>query len=119
MIATCCRLFCRRPLGAAVFGAALWLLASVSVSAAEVPELLVEKRCNACHETSATLIGPPYTAIAARHRSSDEAVVEALARKIVLGGGGSWGAVPMVPNDVTLDQARAMMSWILANGAAQ
>lgn len=38
-----------------------------------------------------------------------------LARKIVLGGGGSWGLVPMVPNEhVTLDEARAMAEWILA-----
>jgi len=76
--------------------------------------LLVEKRCNACHDASKTLIGPPYVAIATRHRGDKDEMVEVLARKIVLGGG-AWGVVPMVPNDhVTLEEARAMARWILA-----
>jgi cytochrome c len=85
-----------------------------STAADDVPALLVEKRCNACHEQSAKLIGPPYVAVAARHQANKAEMVEVLARKIVLGGGGAWGLVPMVPNEhVTLDQARAMARWIL------
>ena len=42
-------------------------------------------------------------------------MLEVLARKIVHGGGGNWGLVPMVPNEhVTLEDARAMAAWILA-----
>jgi len=120
MIGTLDWRFRRGCRGGATLGAALWLLASVPASAAEVSELLIEKRCNACHETNATLIGPPYVAIAARHRSEEEGVVEALARKVVLGGGGNWGVVPMVPNEhVTLEDARAMVRWILAIDAVQ
>jgi cytochrome c len=41
-------------------------------------------------------------------------MVDVLARKIVHGGGGSWGVVPMVPNQwVSLEEARAMADWIL------
>jgi cytochrome c len=105
--------------GVAALGAVLGLLASVPAFAADVPELLVEKRCNSCHEASTALIGPAYAAIAARHRTQDEGVIEALARKVVLGGGGTWGTVPMVPNEhVTLEEARAMVRWIVASGAA-
>lgn len=85
-----------------------------SVRADDVPKLLVAKRCNACHEVDTMLIGPPYIAIATRHSLNKEAMVEVLARKIVLGGGGNWGVVPMVPNEhVTLEEARAMAKWIL------
>ena len=82
--------------------------------AADVPTLITQKRCDACHDLTATRIGPPYVAIALRHRADKDNMVEVLARKIVLGGGGNWGVVPMVPNEhVTLDEARAMAKWIL------
>jgi cytochrome c len=88
--------------------------ASSTALAADVPALMAAKRCNACHDTKAALIGPPYVAIAVRHRANPDDMVEVLARKIVLGGGGSWGPVPMVPNEhVSLDEARAMAKWIL------
>ena len=82
--------------------------------AADVPTLITQKRCEACHDLTATRIGPPYVAIALRHRADKDDMVEVLARKILLGGGGNWGVVPMVPNEhVTLDEARAMAKWIL------
>jgi cytochrome c len=88
--------------------------ASSTAMAADVPALLAAKRCNACHEPKATLIGPPYAAIAVRHQANKDDMLEVLARKIMLGGGGSWGPVPMVPNEhVSLDEARAMAKWIL------
>jgi cytochrome c len=62
-----------------------------------------------------TLIGPPYTAIASRHSAEGPAAADILALKIMLGGGGSWGAVPMPPSQqVSLEEARAIASWILA-----
>jgi cytochrome c551/c552 len=85
-----------------------------AIAAENLPALLAARRCNACHDAKAALIGPPYVAIAARHRGSGDEAVEVLARKILLGGGGSWGLVPMVPNEhVTLAEARAMARWIL------
>jgi cytochrome c len=85
---------------------------------ADVPTLITQKRCDACHDLTAARIGPPYVAIALRHRADKEDMVEVLARKIVLGGGGNWGVVPMVPNEhVTLDEARAMAKWILERPA--
>jgi len=88
---------------------------SAPAFSADVQALLTEKRCTACHDVTATRIGPPYVAIAVRHAADKESMVEVLAHKIVLGGGGSWGVVPMVPNEhVTLDEARAMAKWILA-----
>jgi cytochrome c len=43
-----------------------------------------------------------------------DGIVEVLAQKIISGGAGNWGVVPMVPNEqVTIEQARAMARWIL------
>ena len=77
--------------------------------------LVADARCNACHLVSEPLLGPPYIAIAARHSAQKDVMVDVLARKIVHGGGGNWGVVPMVPNQwVSMDQARAMSRWILS-----
>lgn len=100
---------------AAALLAAVAALPCAASESGDVAKLLAEKRCNACHDTKATLLGPPYVAIAIRHRANAEEMTEVLARKIIVGGGGSWGAVPMVPNEhVTLEEARAMARWILA-----
>jgi cytochrome c len=81
---------------------------------ADIPALLEARRCNACHAPAEMLIGPPYQAIAARHAARAAVMEEALAQKTILGGGGNWGVVPMVPNEhVTPEEARAMVRWIL------
>jgi len=76
--------------------------------------LFEEKRCYICHEMDKVALGPPLKAIAARHAARREVMAEVLARKIVHGGGGTWGVVPMVPNQwVTLGEARVLSDWIL------
>ncbi|HTR00956.1 MAG TPA: c-type cytochrome [Candidatus Acidoferrum sp.] len=90
-------------------------LVALPLQAAEpVEKLMDEARCYACHQLKDTLIGPPWQAIAARHVANRKLMLDVLARKIVRGGGGDWGDVPMVPNEFTsIDEARAMASWIL------
>ena len=95
---------------------ALLVLATPLVSADELDgQMLVEsKRCIACHHRSKTLIGPSYQAIAARHAANKDIMVEVLAQKIIVGGAGNWGVVPMVPNEhVSLEEARTISRWIL------
>jgi cytochrome c len=77
--------------------------------------LVEEARCYACHQMTETLLGPPYLAIAARHAARREVMIDVLARKIVRGGGGNWGVVPMVPSQwVSIEDARVMSAWILS-----
>jgi cytochrome c len=77
--------------------------------------LVEAARCYMCHQLSEPLVGPPYLAIAARHAPRSDVMVDVLARRIVDGGGGNWGLVPMVPNQwVTIDEARVMARWILS-----
>ena len=79
------------------------------------PELMDRHRCNACHELDKPLIGPPLRAIAARYQADAVTMTDVLTRKILLGGGGNWGVVPMVPNEhVSEADARTLAGWILA-----
>lgn len=76
--------------------------------------LAVARKCYACHHPSNTLIGPSYQAIAARHRDRRDVMTIVLARRIVDGGGGNWGLVPMVPNpQISEAEARVIAEWIL------
>lgn len=100
----------------AVFAGVL-AFCSLSVPAAEPDGAALAKsmKCYACHSLEEPLIGPPYKAIAARHSADKALMEEVLARKIVRGGGGNWGVVPMVPNEhVSEADAHALARWILS-----
>jgi len=104
----------RRREGIAAMAFFAVFAANASADDIDVPALLEDKLCVACHDETKPLIGPPYRAIAARHSAQAELMEEVLAAKILLGGAGNWGVVPMVPNDhVTETEARAMARWIL------
>ena len=80
----------------------------------DMTALLKDRGCYACHDLTEPLIGPSYQAIAELHRTRKEVMVGVLAHKIIVGGAGNWGLVPMVPNEhVTEDEAREMAEWIL------
>jgi cytochrome c len=71
-------------------------------------------RCYACHTLTEPLIGPPYQAIAIRYSGDRTTMENILAKKILLGGGGNWGDVPMVPNEhVKPADALTLARWIL------
>jgi len=91
------------------------LAASVAAGAgSKGTNLVQERRCYACHAMTQNLLGPSYQAIAERHAGRGDVMVEVLAEKIIVGGAGNWGVVPMVPNEqVTLDEARTIARWIL------
>lgn len=78
---------------------------------------MLNSTCFSCHSSKSKLIGPSYDLIARRY-PDNIASVEELAKKVVLGTTGTWGDIEMPPHpDVTLTQARQIISWILKNGA--
>jgi cytochrome c len=88
--------------------------AAITRPVADGASLVKSSRCYACHDLTEPLIGPPYKTIAARYSANRELMTQVLARKIVLGGGGNWGVVPMVPNEhVSATDAQAIARWIL------
>src|SRR5277367_5413980 len=75
--------------------------------------LAAQQHCDECHAVREARIGPPFMAVAARYSADGNAAVNRLALKIIDGGAGNWGTIPMVPNErISLDDARAIARWI-------
>jgi cytochrome c len=69
--------------------------------------------CLTCHKASEKNIGPAYKDVAAKYENNDENVKK-LAEKIIKGGSGNWGAIPMTPHpQVKQEDAEAMVKYVL------
>ena len=75
-------------------------------------ELAKSKNCVACHHVERKMIGPAFKAVAERY-GKDDSAVKVLSEKIVAGGTGSWGPMPMPPQPVSPEEAEALVRWIL------
>lgn len=69
--------------------------------------------CLTCHKASEKNIGPAYKDVAAKYENTD-ANVKLLAEKVIKGGSGVWGAIPMTPHpQVKQEDAEAMVKYVL------
>ena len=76
-------------------------------------KLAAAKNCMSCHAADKKLVGPSYKDVAAKYAGQRDAV-DKLAVKIIKGGSGVWGLVPMPSNaQVSQEEARQLVSWIL------
>jgi cytochrome c len=92
------------------------LLAMLTTSAVQAdPTLADKKNCMGCHHATERRVGPAFKAIAAKYAGQADAA-DKLAQKIIKGGAGAWGAVPMPANSqVTPAEARQLVVWILSH----
>ncbi|HTE02216.1 MAG TPA: c-type cytochrome [Mucilaginibacter sp.] len=76
--------------------------------------LIAKSDCQTCHKEQEKLIGPAFVDVAKKYTSSS-AVIDTLANKIIKGGSGNWGTIPMGPHaSVSVDDARSMVKYILS-----
>ena len=76
--------------------------------------LATSKNCMACHAVDKKLVGPSYKDVAAKYKA-DKAAVDKLAAKIIKGGSGVWGPIPMPANpQVNEAEAKKLASWVLS-----
>lgn len=94
---------------------AVALLGAPWGQAAHASEQLAKaKACLACHQVKRKVVGPAYQDIAARY-AGQEGMQDALAKKILNGSSGEWGAVPMPANrTVKPEEAQQLAEWILS-----
>ena len=86
----------------------------VSLPALASADLAQKKNCMACHAVDKKLIGPGYKEVAAKYAGQKDAA-DKLAQKIVKGGAGVWGQVPMPANpQVSADEAKTLVAWVLS-----
>jgi cytochrome c len=72
--------------------------------------------CFSCHQTAEKSAGPPYAEVALRYAKDPDARLR-LANRIISGGKGSWGELPMPPHPQhSLAETSAMTDWILSLG---
>lgn len=70
--------------------------------------------CRTCHKDDAKLIGPSYQDVAKKYEKNDENI-KMLAGKIIKGGQGVWGEIPMSPHpNLSEEDASAMVEYILS-----
>jgi len=87
--------------------------ATVTSPAFASADLAQKKNCLACHAADKKVIGPSYKDVAAKYAGQKDAA-DKLAQKILKGGSGVWGAVPMPANPQVNDaEAKALATWVL------
>jgi cytochrome c len=87
---------------------------AVAEGAAGGFDLAKKHACVACHALEQRLVGPSFKEIGGRYRGT-AAGASAVAAKILAGGVGAWGPVPMPPQpQVSEAEAGALARWIIA-----
>lgn len=68
--------------------------------------------CLMCHTVEKRNVGPAFKDVSAAYKGQD--VEDKLINKIKKGGRGSWGILPMPPNEgkLTDDEFREVVRWI-------
>jgi cytochrome c len=81
----------------------------------EAGKLLITKSdCMGCHSIENKMVGPAYATIAQTYPMTD-ANVTSLSQKIINGGSGKWGQVPMTPHPaITSPDAKKIVKYILS-----
>ncbi|MFM0441114.1 cytochrome C [Paraburkholderia strydomiana] len=99
---------------------ALTLLLAVNAAHAESdPDAIKAKAianqhaCFACHSIDKKLVGPAWRDVAVRYAGQPD-IGKQLVAHIRGGSSGAWGAVPMPPNQISVDDATVVAKWILA-----
>jgi cytochrome c len=94
----------------------LFILLTVCASSAAWAnlDLAKSKNCMACHAVDKKLVGPSYKDVATKYAGQKDAV-DKLVGKVIKGGSGTWGVIPMPPNSqVTPVEAKILVKWILS-----
>lgn len=77
-------------------------------------KLIAKSDCVGCHKLDKKLIGPSYVDIAKKYPSNDKNVAY-LSGKIIKGGSGVWGTIPMAAHaSLKKDDAKSMAKYILS-----
>lgn len=82
--------------------------------AADESALAQSKNCLSCHAVDHKVVGPAYKDVAAKY-AGDKGALDRLAAKVMKGGGGVWGPVPMPANtQVNEAEAKKLVGWVLS-----
>lgn len=76
--------------------------------------LIAKNDCLTCHSVNDKINGPAYKDVANKYATAGDTIVTHLAKKIIAGGSGVWGEVPMTPHPtVSQEDAEQMVKYVL------
>jgi cytochrome c len=77
-------------------------------------ELIAKSDCFTCHSVTDKINGPAYKDVADKYANAGDTIVAHLANKIISGGTGVWGEIPMIPHPaLSKADAEAMVKYVL------
>ena len=92
----------------------MMLSALASSSAMANADLAKAKNCMACHAVATKVLGPAFKDVAAKYAGQKDAE-DKLVSKVLKGGAGAWGTMPMPANPQVSDaEARILVKWVMA-----
>jgi len=79
--------------------------------------LMMKSDCAACHKVSTKSIGPAFTLVSTKYQKNSKAI-SYISNKILKGGGGVWGEVPMPAHPTMKEtEAKQIAEWIMSLSA--
>ncbi|SHN28135.1 c-type cytochrome [Mucilaginibacter sp. OK098] len=88
--------------------------ASDAGAAAPAIKLIAASDCNTCHKEDTKVVGPAFKDIAAKYPPTDNNI-NTLADKVIKGGKGNWGDIPMTPHAaLSVGDAKTIVKYILS-----
>lgn len=75
--------------------------------------LIGKNDCLNCHKVDDKVLGPSYREVANKYEGNDS-IIKQLARKVIKGGQGVWGEIPMTPHpQISEADAEQMVKYIM------
>ncbi|NTW51698.1 MAG: c-type cytochrome [Chlorobiaceae bacterium] len=90
----------------------IWLMASNIAQADDEYELADSRGCLACHQLDMKIVGPSFKEIARKY-SGNNGAESILEDKVINGGVGVWGNMPMHAGNIDKEEAATLVKWIL------
>lgn len=81
----------------------------------EAGKALIQKAdCMTCHKVDIKLVGPAFKQVAAKYPATEDNYAS-LAARVIAGGSGVWGQIPMAPHSaLSPADAKKMTKYILS-----
>ena len=77
-------------------------------------ELISKSDCLTCHKVNEASVGPAYSLVAAKY-AGNQAGQDSLVNKIIKGGAGNWGAVPMMAHpNLAPEDVKKMVAYVMS-----
>ena len=82
-------------------------------------EIIGGSDCKTCHklregDSEGTTIGPAYSKVAAKYAPAADTTIDRIVKKIISGGSGVWGSVPMTPHPLLKEEdIRTVVKYVM------